>query len=208
MKHPFRTWLPALGLALACALPAAATDPAPLPADSIYRLADRLSDQDGREFTLADGRGHPRVVAMFYTSCRYVCPLIIDSAKGVEHALAPRDRPKLHILLVSLDPARDDTVALRSVFDKRGLDPDRWTLARSEKPGVRRIAALLGVRYRELADGEFNHTSVLVLLDGEGRVLARTERLGAVPDPDFMAQVRAAIAADTGPPVTANAADD
>lgn len=183
-----------LGLA-AAALPAAAATPAAaLPGDSAYRLADTYTDQAGNDFQLADGRGRARLVAMFYTSCRYVCPLIIDSAKGVEHALSPAERARLGVLLVSLDPARDDVAALRSVFDKRRLDPARWTLARTEAPGVRKLAAVLGVRYRALADGEFNHTSALVLLDCDGRVLARTEKLGSVPDPAFLAAVKAALA--------------
>lgn len=184
-----------LGLA-ATTLPAAAATPAAaLPGDSAYRLSDTYTDQAGQGFQLADGRGRVRLVAMFYTSCRYVCPLIIDSAKGVEHALTPAERARLGVLLVSLDPARDDVAALRSVFDKRRLDPARWTLARTEAAGVRKLAAVLGVRYRALADGEFNHTSALVLLDRDGRVLARTEKLGSVPDPAFLAAVKAALAA-------------
>ena len=176
-------------------LTAAAAGPAAaLPGDSAYRQSDDYSDQSGREFQLADGRGRVRLVAMFYTSCRYVCPLIIDSAKGVEHALTPAERARLGVLMVSLDPARDDVAALRSVFDKRRLDPARWTLARTEAAGVRKLAAVLGVRYRALADGEFNHTSALVLLDAEGRVLARTETMGSKPDPEFVAQVKRALA--------------
>ncbi|MAL02920.1 MAG: SCO family protein [Arenimonas sp.] len=191
-----KTWTLALGLLLALAggLPQAAAS-AGLPGDSAYRLTDTYTDQSGRDFTLADGRGKVRLVAMFYTSCRYVCPLIIDSAKGIEHALTPEERARLHVLLVSLDPARDDPAALKQVFDKRRLPADRWTLARTEAAGVRRLAAVLGIRYRPLADGEFNHTSALVLLDGEGRILARTETLGSVPDPDFLAAVKAALAA-------------
>jgi len=167
---------------------------APLPPDSAYLLEDTYTDQAGQDFLLTDGRGQPRLVAMFYTSCRYICPLIIDSAKGVERALEPEERQRLGILLVSLDPDRDDVAALKSVFDKRRLDAERWTLARTEAAAVRRLAAVLGVRYRPLADGEFNHTSALVLLDADGRVLARTERLGAVPDPEFLAAVKASLA--------------
>lgn len=173
-----------------------------LPTDSVYRLEDAFSDQAGKPFKLADRRGKAQLVAMFYTSCRYVCPLIVDSAKGVEHALAPAERERLGVLLISLDPARDDTAALASVARKRKLDPARWTLARTEAGSVRRAAALLGVRYRGLADGEFNHTSALVLLDGEGRVVARTERLGPVPDPAFLAAVKATLATRT--PARAN----
>ena len=44
----------------------------PLPTDSVLQLADKYTNQDGRDFTLASRRGHPQVVAMFYTSCRMV----------------------------------------------------------------------------------------------------------------------------------------
>jgi protein SCO1/2 len=119
--------------------------------------------------------------------------LIVDSAKGVEHALTESERSQLGILLVSLDPARDDTAALKSVFDRRKLDPTRWTLARTSDHDVRSLAALLGVRYRALADGEFNHTSSLVLLDAQGRRVASTTALGAKPNAEFIAAVRRAI---------------
>jgi protein SCO1/2 len=191
MKTHLWRLLAALLLALPVAPALAAAD---LPGDSVYLLQDGFSDQAGKPFRLAERRGKPQLVSMFYTSCRYVCPLIVDSAKGIEHALSPAERAGLGILLVSMDPVRDDTAALASIARKRKLDPARWTLARTEAAGVRRIAALLGIRYRALADGEFNHTSALVLLDGEGRVLARTERLGPVPDPAFLAAVKAALA--------------
>ena len=48
-------------------------------------------------------------------------------------------------------------------------------------------------RYRELADGNFNHTSALVLLDAKGRIVARTEQVGAKPDPEFVKAVRAQL---------------
>ena len=165
----------------------------PLASDSVYHLGAPFVDQDGATFRLADGLGRPRLVAMFYTSCKFVCPLIIDSAKGVEHALQPAERERLGVLLVSLDPARDDVAALRRVFDKRKLDPARWTLARTEEQHVRALAALLGVRYRALADGEFNHTSALVLLDAQGRRVASSSALGATPDPAFVDKVREVV---------------
>ena len=35
-----------------------------------------------------------------------------------------------------------------------------------------------------------NHTSALVLLDAEGRIVARTDRVGTRPDPRFLAAAR------------------
>ena len=95
--------------------------------------------------------------------------------------------------MLSLDPARDTPAALSALAAKRKLDRARWTLATTNDSGVRQTAAALGIRYRKLADGEFNHSSVIILLDAEGRVLARSEKLGPQADPEFLAAVKKAV---------------
>ena len=172
-----------------------AAKPAPLPRDSVYQLPLQLTDQAGRTSDWRGRRGKPQLVSMFYTSCQYICPLIVDSGKAVEKHLTATQQRNLGILLVSMDPKRDAPAALQSVVDKRRLDTARWTLASPPAADVRAAAGVLGIRYRQLADGEFNHTSALVLLDADGRILARTEQVGSRPDPEFIAAVRAA----TGP---------
>lgn len=173
---------------------AATSKPVALPGDSVLQINNTFTNQDGRDFKLSERRGKPQLVAMFYTSCKYICPLIIDSGKGVDNSLTPAERKNLSILLVSIDPARDTPEALMYIVKKRKLDTTRWTLSRTDEKGVRTLAALLGIRYRVLEDGEFNHTSALILLDAEGRVVARTETLGSKPDPQFLATVRKTLA--------------
>jgi|SRR5688500_13760825 protein SCO1 len=180
------------------AVPAPAAPPhagparASLPGDSLYHLDVPLVDQDGTALGFADGRGRPRVVSMFYTSCKFVCPLIIDTVQKTERALPEALRGDLDVLLVSLDPDRDTPEALRRIADKRKVDTPRWRLARTDKAHVRRLAALLGIQYKQLDDGEFSHASVLVLLDAEGRIVARSERLGEA-DAEFVAAVRGVL---------------
>ena len=181
------------GMALALALPAEAREK-PLPTDSVYQLDVQLLDQDGKRQPWRAQRGKPRVVGMFYTSCQYICPLIVDSGKAIERQLTPAEQKRMGITLISMDPVRDTPKLLSVVVAKRKLDTARWTLASPRKDDVRQVAGVLGVRYRELADGEFNHTSALVLLDAEGRVLARTEKMGSQPDPEFVAAVKRAVA--------------
>jgi protein SCO1/2 len=182
-----------LSTALALGAALAAPGPAPLPRDSVYQLPVQLVDQNGRRFAWASRRGKAQVVSMFYTSCQYICPLIVDSGKAVEHSLSATARERMGIILISMDPKRDTPAALMSVAEKRKLDPARWTLASPAADDVRAIAGVLGIRYRALADGEFNHTTALVLLDADGRILARTEKVGSQPDPDFVAAVREAV---------------
>jgi protein SCO1 len=169
---------------------ALAAVPAPLPRESVYQLPAPLQDQAGHKFEWRTRRGKPQLVAMFYTSCPFICPLIVDSGKGVENALAPAELARLEILLISMDPERDTPAALAQVAQRRKLDTTRWTLASPQSDDVRAVAGVLGIRYRKLADGGFNHTSALVLLDAEGRIVARTEKIGSVPDPEFLAAVR------------------
>lgn len=187
-------------LALVVGLAQAAPKAAPLPSDSVYQLNAPLVDQQGRKLRLADKRGKVQLVSMFYTSCKFICPLIIDSGKAIERSLTPAEQKKLGILLVSMDPQRDSPDKLAIVFNKRKLDASRWTLASPKADDVRAIAGVLGIRYRQLEDGEFNHTSALVLLDANGRILARTEQMGTRPDPEFVAAVRKALAVPIAAP--------
>ena len=166
---------------------------ASLPAESVLQLPGTFTAQDSHAFTLAERRGKPQIVAMFYSSCKFMCPLLVDSARGVDHALTASERAQLAVLFVSIDPARDTPAVLATLAAKRKLDLQRWTLARTDETTVRKLAALLGVRYRKLADGDFNHTSALILLDANGRILARTEKMGAVPDPTFLKAVKAVL---------------
>lgn len=188
----------ALGLATALspnALMAAPPGRPALPGDSVYQLDARLTDQAGRRFIWAEQRGKPQVVVMFYTGCKFICPTIIDTVLDLDRKLGPADRPRLGVLLISLDPQHDDPGALKATADKRGLDLTRWRLAQPRATDVRAIAGLLGVRYRPLNDGEINHTGVLVLLDAEGRVAARSEQTGGAVEAQFLTRVRAVLAA-------------
>ena len=65
----------------------------------------------------------------------------------------------------------------------------RWFAHARRQPHVRRLAAVLGIQYKQLEDREFSHASALVLLDAEGRIVARSDRLGEA-DPEFVAALR------------------
>ncbi|MDE2397247.1 MAG: SCO family protein [Burkholderiales bacterium] len=185
----------ALALALSAHAANAADAPAPaLPTDSIYQLAITLQDQDGRSLHLADKRGRPLLVSMFYTSCQFVCPMLIDAARATEAKLDPAERERLPVLLVSFDPERDSVAVLARTARSRHLDRSQWTLARASAGDVRKLAAVLGIQYRRLPDGDFNHTTALILLDRDGRVASRTTRLGDA-DPAFVEVVKASLQA-------------
>jgi len=182
------------GLLLALLLGGHALAATPLPADSVYQLDATLTDQDGHAQPLAARRGQVQVVSMIYTSCTMVCPMIVDTMKLTRNAVAAPGRDKLALLAVSFDPARDNVDALRHYAAARKLDLRYWTVARVEPTDARRLAALFGLQYRQLPDGDFNHSSELLLLDADGRIAARTTTIGRL-DPAFVAAVDKTLAA-------------
>jgi len=146
--------------------------------DSIYALPASLVDQRGRPVGLEVFRGHPVLISMFYASCPDACPLLIADLQRIESELSPRIRADLRIVLVSLDPGRDIPDALLALARARHLDESRWRLLRAPEDTVREIAALLGIKYRRLPDGNFNHSSVITLLSPDGVIVARDEAIG------------------------------
>lgn len=162
---------------------------AALPGDSVYQLDARFTDQDGRPFSLAQRRGQPMLVGMFYTSCEFVCPLLVEALRNTEAGLTAPERARLSVLLITIDPVRDTVAVLKRTAGQREIDSPRWTLARSDVATTRKLAAILGLQYRALPNGDFNHSTDLILLDAEGRVAARTKQLSGI-DPEFLRKVK------------------
>ncbi len=173
----------------------AAPAPAALPRDSVYALDVPLRDQAGRPLVLADKRGRAQLAVMFYTGCTVICPTIIDTVLDLDRQLAPAERERLGVLMITLDPQHDSPAALQSTASKRQLDLSRWALLQPRPADVRTIAGVLGVRFRRLANGEVNHTGVLVLLDAQGRIVARSSKTSGKVEPAFAAQVHTLLGA-------------
>lgn len=198
--HKLRTLCITTLVALTYSAPVpAAPSSGAVPTDSIYQLPLTLTDQSGRSFQLVERRGAPMLVSMFYTSCQFVCPMLIDTLKATEAELSTAERSHLSVLMVSFDPAHDSVAVLQRTAGERRLDSAHWTLARTDAKSARKLSAVLGIQYRQLASGDFNHTTALILVDSEGRIAGRTEKLGNT-DPAFVKLVKAAAAQKASTP--------
>ena len=173
----------ALAMPLAVAAPASAV---PLPQDSVYRIPPlQLRDQRGDVFSFASLRGTPRLVGMFYGSCRMACPLEIESIKRIERALRRQGGATVAVVLVSFDPAHDDVAMLRKLAAEHRVRVPLFRLTRPEQGDEGMLAGVLGIAYRPLPGGGYSHNVVVALLDADGRIRATTEASGA-PDPAFV----------------------
>lgn len=136
---------------------------------SVYDLDGDWRDQSGAVRSLASLRGAPVLLAMVYTHCTATCPLAVSELKRIA-ALEPQVR----LVLVSLDPARDDPSRLARYAVDRALDTSRWTLLTGSDAAVRDLAATLGVRYRRVTADDLAHSNLITLLDREGRIVRQT----------------------------------
>ncbi len=164
---------------------------ADIPTESLYGLPISLQNQEGRTRSLDLYRGHPVIVTMFYGSCPNACPLLIESLRATEQALTASARADLRVLMITIDPERDTSAVLARLANARRIDLKRWTLARVLDDDVRVLAAALGVQYRKLPNGEYNHTSVLTLVSSTGVLGKQTATLGKA-DSTFVAAVEQA----------------
>lgn len=145
-----------------------------LPGDSLYQLPVSLETSSGKRFPLSSLRGSPLLVTMFYGHCNSVCPMVAHQMQLLQHRLTQRARTNTRILMVSFDSIGDTPAALTDFGHQHGITDSRWILARTSPDSVRLLAAVLGIRYRQLPDSSFNHSTSIALADRQGVIQART----------------------------------
>ena len=163
-----------------------------LPSNSVYQLDVSLEDQTGRMVGLDRYRGRPVLITMFYASCPHVCPVLVSTIKLTESQLSDDERADLRVMTISIDPERDVPDLLLETMESHAVDVDRWSMVRPDAGDLRVIAGVFGIKYKQLPDGEFNHSTSIVLLDREGTLIARTGQLGR-PDPEFLKAIKTAL---------------
>lgn len=142
----------------------------PVSARSLYQLDATWTDDRNQPVTLASLRGRPVVLAMFFASCEYACPVLTSDMQRLR-ALLPADvRETARFVLVSFDTARDTSAALNAYRTRSELDAS-WTLLRGDGAAVQDIAMLLGVKFKQDARGQFAHSNLITVLNPEGEIM-------------------------------------
>ena len=163
-----------------------------LPSDSIYHLKIDLENQS-REFVDLDlYKGQPVLVAMFYASCPYVCPMLINTIKQTEAKLSPHQRAELRVLAISIDPVQDTPQVLLDTVTRHKIDTQRWSMVRTKEDEVRTVAATLGIKYKQLPSGEFSHSTKILLYDANGSPIASTSKIDGIYT-EFLTEIRNAL---------------
>jgi protein SCO1/2 len=158
-----------------------------------------LRDPQGRAVTIDDFRGRFQLVTFGFVSCPDVCPTTLLEFTQVLKILGDEAK-RLQPIFITIDPERDTRDILReytAAFDARILG-----LTGSPEL-VRRAADSFRIEYEKVREPgarpenyTMNHTAGMVLLDTNGRFLARYAY--AMPAAEIARRIRAAMDADGG----------
>lgn len=176
---------------LMLSLAAAQGEPSLAP-DSIYNLQVAVEDQSGEVTGLDRYKGQPLLVTMIYASCPHVCPMIISTIQQLESKLSAEERSELRVMTISIDPERDVPALLLETMQRHSVDASRWSMVRPEPGDLRAIAGVFGIKYKQLPDGEFSHSTKIILLDRDGVTVASTDRIGR-QDAAFLESIKTSL---------------
>lgn len=145
---------------------------------SLYQTESKWTTDANKQIKLADLKGRPQVVVMFFASCQYACPILVHDLSRIQAALKPELREKVGFTLVSFDTKRDTPEALAKFRETRNLSTTNWTLLHGADDDVLELAALLGVKYKEEASGQFAHSNLITVLNDDGEIVHQLVGLG------------------------------
>src|SRR6185436_14276898 len=101
----------------------------------------------------------------------YACPIIVHNMKRIEAALQRNALAKVGFTLVTIDRERDVPETLRAYRKCQHLATGSWMLLRGNADDTLELAALLGVKYKREANGQFAHSNLITVLNGEGEII-------------------------------------
>jgi protein SCO1/2 len=141
-------------------------EPRPLPDFKMF-------DHQERPFGLAELRGHWTLVFFGYTSCPDICPTTMMTLRGVMAELGDAENlPR--VVLVSVDPERDDPATLASYVTYFGAD---FVGVRGPDDQLHKLALAIGAMYEREAPDENGvydvaHSASIFLVDPAARMFA------------------------------------
>lgn len=131
----------------------------------------RLVDQQQHAVTNAHLTGSVWVADFIFTRCAGQCPLM--SGRMAQLQAAFRDEPRVRLVSLSVDPARDTPQVLADYASAYQADPARWHFLTGDIEAVRRLSQdgfHLGLSEGGTAAEPILHSVKLVLVDPQGSI--------------------------------------
>ncbi len=130
-----------------------------------------LTTQDDKPFRLSSLHDRVVLVSFVFTTCNGTCPATTHRMVLAMEALAKAGlMEKVHLLSITLDPARDKPATLRDYMRLYDIDAKHWTFLTGSQEQIDKVLSDWGMWVRPAANGQLDHPSRVFLLDGRGRL--------------------------------------
>ncbi len=131
-----------------------------------------LVDQAGAVVKSESLRGRVLVVSFVFTTCVEACPLITAQLARTQSRV--RDEKldgRVRFVSITLDPVTDRPEVLRRYADTYDIDLATWHFLTGASDDVGRVVRAFGLN--AVARERIVHGSLVVLVDGKGRIAER-----------------------------------
>jgi len=142
--------------------------PASLPATDLGNQPApnfQLTDQGGKQVSLAQFKGKPVVVTFMYTHCPDICPLTAEHLHSTLLKMGS-DANKVGILAVSTDPKGDDQAAAVKFTDAHNMQ-NYWHFLIGTQAQLSPVWSAYSV-YAQQQQTTVNHTFAVYVVDKQG----------------------------------------
>jgi protein SCO1 len=138
--------------------------------NSLYHLESEWMNQSGEDVRLSDFRGKKVVMTMFFASCTYACPILVEDMRRMNKEIPVEKQDDYKLVLISIDHERDTPARLKEFADRQGLDKNKWTLLTGSEESILELAALIGFKYKKESDGQYSHSNIINILNEKGEI--------------------------------------
>ncbi|KPD22783.1 MULTISPECIES: SCO family protein [Idiomarina] len=149
---------------------------------SVYQIDASWKTHQKNELKLSELEGTPVIISMIYGSCTTACPVLVHDVKRLYSKLDEDTQKHVKLVMVSFDTNRDTPEALADYVKQYKLNNDNWLFLNGSEQDIRTLATVLGVRYRQRPDGDFDHSNLITILDKQGVIAERIEGLSQPMD--------------------------
>tara|TARA_B100000959_G_C14849111_1_gene569335 strand:+ start:441 stop:1058 length:618 start_codon:yes stop_codon:yes gene_type:complete len=129
-----------------------------------------LTNQDGSEVSLAGLKGKVVLLAFIYTRCHEICPSITDQFCQIQKAFDEEMGKDLELVLISLDPRRDDPERCQKYTEAY---EGKWFFLTGTSEQIDALLPHYQVMTRPSEQSEILHNWMVVLIDRNGYIRYR-----------------------------------
>lgn len=133
-----------------------------------------FAERNGATISNDSLKGKVWIASFVFTRCSGTCPQVAATLARLQSELA--DVPDLRLVTFTIDPDRDTPDELKKYAERFRADPDRWLFLTGSEKDIHTLANDgFHVLAKKRPDGkpgdEFDHSTMLVLVDKAGRIV-------------------------------------